>query len=940
MLGEWEELLVPAGSRQARKLPVMLITAAVVAVVCLLQIRDFSLLRKLENMTFDERVKLAHRLAGPHPNLATNLGLVEITDDTVDIVQNGTLGYSAGLLWPRSIYARALQELSLQGAGVVGFDVDFDSTRPGDPPVTVDGATIGSDDFFAATLRKAGNAILAAEHHVVPAPLFGINALDVGNIYAERDDDGVLRRDRPYEVYRIWDPLFVKKIALEWHLDLEDVKVVFDSQAFAPGDINDLPSFAAKLTGQPDAVSGYLRQRLDKTASAALLQYDGSETASNNLAGLLIQALNKLVAGPSIYEDARFAAVKLRPETLRLFDRNSEDGGVARLNRLLLEDAYPMELTRNEAARIVIARKREGPVTFHRNKEGFVPMSEIAGNAPARPPVFIPFAYTRVWSMGIVLAASDLKLDLDNPEIQRQHHRVVLHGEHGVSRVIPLEPDGSYYINWELGRSNTLSQTNPVTTNPEWQSRPGPVPRFITNEMALRPGFQAGSFDELLLESNERAGGHPADTGRWKNRLVIIGSAVTAFSAVADLGNTPLEAGTILALKHVNVANAMLANSFVTTSPLALKLLLILAMGVLAGWITSAMKRPLAGTALMAAVVVIYVALACWLYAAHRFWLPIVLPLFVSGLVTHAMALTHRVQAEQAEKKRVKSVFSKMLAPDVVDELLRLGQLEMGGVRREITVYFADVRGFTTLTDRTQTQALEYVEKHKLTPEQAEAHYSQVAKETLDTVSTYLAAIAGAIKKHHGTLDKYIGDCAMAFWGGPLANARHAGDAVRSAIDAQRALLELNLKRDAGNRRIAAESAARAAQGLPPESPLPLLSLGTGINTGIAIMGLMGSAEDGLSYTVFGREVNLASRLEGLSGYGRIIISHATFLALQREAPDLAALCVEQIPADLKGFRQVVRNYEVLWRPEGGPEDPSLKQAPVHAGSGTGTLLR
>ena len=143
------------------------------------------------------------------------------------------------------------------------------------------------------------------------------------------------------------------------------------------------------------------------------------------------------------------------------------------------------------------------------------------------------------------------------------------------------------------------------------------------------------------------------------------------------------------------------------------------------------------------------------------------------------------------------------------------------------------------------------------------------------------------------------------------------GDAVRSAIDAQRALLELNLKRDAGNRRIAAESAARAAQGLPPESPLPLLSLGTGINTGMAIMGLMGSAEDGLSYTVFGREVNLASRLEGLSGYGRIIISHATFLALQREAPDLAALCVEQIPADLKGFRQVA---VAITKSSGGPK--------------------
>ena len=116
--------------------------------------------------------------------------------------------------------------------------------------------------------------------------------------------------------------------------------------------------------------------------------------------------------------------------------------------------------------------------------------------------------------------------------------------------------------------------------------------------------------------------------------------------------------------------------------------------------------------------------------------------------------------------------------------------------------------------------------------------------------------------------------------------------------------------------------------------------MGTGINTGMAIMGLMGSDADGLSYTVFGREVNLASRLEGLSGYGRIIISHATFLALQREAPDLAALCVEQIPAELKGFRQAVRNYEVLWRPDGGPEDPSLKQVAVTSAGGTSTFLR
>jgi class 3 adenylate cyclase/CHASE2 domain-containing sensor protein len=939
MLRDWESLLLGGGARQVPRLAMLLITAAVVTVVCLAEIGNIPWLQKVEQMTYDGRVWLANHSAGFHPSPAPNLGLVVITDDTVEMVQDGTLGYRHGLLWPRSVYGRALQELSLQGAGMVGFDVVFDSRRPFDPPIVLDGRTNGSDEFFAETLKKAGNAVLAAEHHVAPDPLFQDSAADLGNIYVQRDEDGVLRRDRPYEIYRIWDPLF-KKAAPEWHLDLEDVKIEFDSQAFEAGDITDLQSFAARLAGKTDAVSSFLRERLDKAATETLLRYKGPAAASNELAGLLIKALNKIVAGASIYQDARFAAVKLRPEVLRLFDRNFADGGVTRLNRLLLEDAYPLELARNEKAAITIARKRkdadERPITFHRDKEGFLKMSEINSNAPPGQLPFIPFTYTRVWSMGIVLAAGELKLDLDSAEIQHEQRRVILRGEKGVTRVIPLEPDGSYYVNWELGRANSLSATNQVITNHAGLADQ----TVITNQVVLRPGYQAGSFDELLQEANNRAGGQPSETGRWKNRLVMIGSAVTGFSAVTDQGNTPLESGTILVLKHLNVANSILTGRFVTTSPLWLKLLMIVAMGAFAGWVTSAVSRPLAGTGLMAGLVVVYAGAACWLYTAHRFWLPVILPLVCCGLVTHAMALTYRVQAEQAEKKRVKSVFAKMLAPEVVNELLSQSKFRMGGERREITVYFADVRGFTTLTDKTQMQAKEYVEKNKLTPQQAEAHHNQAARETLNTVSTYLSAIAGAIKKHNGTLDKYIGDCAMAFWGGPLPNPKHAGDAVRSAIEAQRAMLELNLKRHAENERIAAESAARAAQGLPPESPLALLSLGTGINTGPAIMGLMGSEADGLSYTVFGREVNLASRLEGLSGYGRIIISEATYLALQKDEPELAALCVEQLPADLKGFQNAVKNYEVRWRPADGPEDPTLGLKPILSGDATGTFMR
>ena len=108
MLQDWEKSLPGGGAHPGRKLPMMLITAAVVTVVCLLELGNVRWLRTLENMTYDGRVRLANRIAGGHPNMATNLGLVVITDDTVDIVSGGTLGYSAGLLWPRSIYARAL----------------------------------------------------------------------------------------------------------------------------------------------------------------------------------------------------------------------------------------------------------------------------------------------------------------------------------------------------------------------------------------------------------------------------------------------------------------------------------------------------------------------------------------------------------------------------------------------------------------------------------------------------------------------------------------------------------------------------------------------------------------------------------------------------------------------------------------------------------------
>jgi adenylate cyclase len=320
--------------------------------------------------------------------------------------------------------------------------------------------------------------------------------------------------------------------------------------------------------------------------------------------------------------------------------------------------------------------------------------------------------------------------------------------------------------------------------------------------------------------------------------------------------------------------------------------------------------------------ILIYRALAYHLFIDHLFWLPVVTPVFAALLACHGATMTYRVVVEQQEKRRIKSVFSKVVSPDVVNELLEAEHLALGGAQRRVTIFFADVRGFTELTDSAQARAEEYVRKHNLTGRAAEDYYDEQAGELLGTVNLYLSLVASTVKRHGGTLDKYIGDCVMAFWGAPILNEKHALTCVRTAIATQLAIFKLNAEREMENRRREQENVKRAAAKLPQLPLLSLLMLGSGINTGTVTVGLMGSEEHQLNYTVFGREVNLASRLESVSGRGRVIIGEATYEDLKRDDPALAASCLPQPTVTVKGFRKPVQIYEVPWRPPeraGGP---------------------
>jgi class 3 adenylate cyclase/CHASE2 domain-containing sensor protein len=510
-------------------------------------------------------------------------------------------------------------------------------------------------------------------------------------------------------------------------------------------------------------------------------------------------------------------------------------------------------------------------------------LSDFLGDQlPAGSPRAVEaFHDQRLWHMGIVLAAQALRLNLTNAQADLARGEIILRGTGGVERKIPVDAGGFFYVDWRL------TPNDPRLTR-------APIESVLAQDKR-----------RLLDDTNDLQ-------NNFRGKLVIIGSAAQG-NDLTDRGATPLEKDTLLVSKHWNVASSIITGQFVRRAPLPAELALIIFLGALTAFLTWQL-RAVAASVSVALLMAAYFGLALFAFVQFRWWLPVVYPLGGAMLALHGILLVHLVVFEEQDKRRVKSLFAKLVSPHIVNELLLADELAVGGSHREVTVFFADVRGFTTLTDQMQEQVAEHVRNHQLDLATAEKLFEESARETLEIVNLYLASVAEIIKRHDGTLDKYIGDCVMAFWNAPVPNEKHAVAAVRAAIDAQRAIYELNVRREAENPAREKESRERVAAGLPPRPLHVALQLGTGINTGPVTVGLMGSDAHGFNYTVFGREVNLASRLEGVSGSGRIIISDLTYYQLLRHAPELAATCVELFPVTVKGIKDAVRIYEVPWK--------------------------
>jgi adenylate cyclase len=494
----------------------------------------------------------------------------------------------------------------------------------------------------------------------------------------------------------------------------------------------------------------------------------------------------------------------------------------------------------------------------------FSPQPEIVGQLPS--PV-IDCAQLR--AAGIQpLRATGYNANL--PRLQEKAHTAAFFNSwpdfDGVNRRLPmvLEHEGQCYGSLSLLTTQAgLGAGAPRVIPPEGL-RPAaldmdgirvPLDKDAT---AIMPYRQVGAFQYVSAADiiHSRA---PANL--LEGRVVLIGSTAPG---VMDLRVTPLLEVFPGVEIHANMISAILDSSvkWVPANIAYLSTLLIISLGLLLALLLP-MISPIwaAGVSLAMMLALLGFDLYAWLNL--HLSLPMAAPLLtVFGLFVLNMSYGFFVEARS--KAQITRLFGQYVPPELVDEMAKdPARYSLRGESRVMTVLFSDIRDFTSISEGLE------------------------ATQLADMLNAYLSTMTDIVQKQNGTIDKYIGDAIMAFWGAPLSDEMHARDAVLTALAMQDVLTELNPRLEA--------------------SGWPAVKIGVGVNTGRMNVGNMGS-KFRMAYTVMADAVNLSSRLEGLTKqYGVGILAGED---TRVNCPEITFMLVDNVR--VKGKVLPVAIYEPL----------------------------
>ncbi len=347
----------------------------------------------------------------------------------------------------------------------------------------------------------------------------------------------------------------------------------------------------------------------------------------------------------------------------------------------------------------------------------------------------------------------------------------------------------------------------------------------------------------------------------FKDKIVLVGATAVDLH---DNSFVPTSQGIAMpgVEIHASIIQTLITKDFLNEEP---KFLVILSMIILSIIIALSLYklRLLFAGIISIGLVIGYITIAIILFSSGII-LNLVYPV-ITIFFTFISIVSYSYVFSEKEKKKTLQAFQQYVSPEIIKEITQHPEkLKLGGEKKEITIMFSDIRGFTSFSE-------------KLSPE-----------ELVHFLNEYLTEMSDIILENKGVIDKYIGDAIMAFWGAPLENKQHSIDACRSALAMSEKLKHL--------------------QEIFAKRNLPHLDIGIGINTGDAVVGNMGSSKR-FDYTAMGDAINLGSRLESITKqYGvRIVISGSTY----EQVKDIF-VCRELDLVRVKGKKNAVPIYELI----------------------------
>jgi adenylate cyclase len=440
-----------------------------------------------------------------------------------------------------------------------------------------------------------------------------------------------------------------------------------------------------------------------------------------------------------------------------------------------------------------------------------------------------------IWSLPFALAAL-LGVRVEAPAGQPAAERLVIDG-----RPAPLDEDGRLLLRFHGGEGT----------------------------------YRQFSFVKVLESAKRTMAGQPVDDARpedFRDKIVLVGATA---AGLLDLRATPLSAVTPGYVIHATALDNLLHGDALVRPTWRWRAALVVLLGTLAGTLLGGMPSFRDSTVAALGLLFSCAAVALWFFA-HGVWVDVLAPA-LAVVAAYGGATGYGYVTEGKQQRFLRSAFSRYVAPEVVERLVRNpGQFALGGETRDMTVMFADVAGFTSLSEGRPPQ------------------------EIVELMNECFTALTAVIQGHGGTVDKFIGDAVMAFWNAPVEQADHAARACRATQDLLAALQRLN--------------AGWAARGLPR------ISMRVGLATGPALVGNVGSTTK-FNYTVMGDTVNLASRLEGAAKvFGTLSLIAGSTVDAARGAVGVRELDWLQV----KGRSEPVSVFEVV------ATEPTPAQAEAH----------